>query len=270
MLYKVKSISSLSFWNYMQAIYRCRLLIGMFTKRDIKAHYAQTRLGIAWSFIQALTAMGIIHLFFGILYKIEIDSKPFILFAFPGMAAWYYFAYIINNAGSSLIQSQHIIKKVSFPKMILPIYKTITGLTELLIWCFCYILLLLFMQIPVSLNIIFLPLVILLNVVTGFSIALWIASLTIRIRDALHIIPFIVGFGVFATPVFFSETILSQKYQLILYLNPMAGVVSLYRWCFTGNTIHSYYFIGFIPLLILLISGIIFFKRNEGKLADYI
>ena len=150
-----------------------------FAGRDIRTQYAQTKLGIVWSFIQAITAALIINLFFGLLINMQIPGIPYIIYAFPGMMAWYYFSYIVSNSGTSLTQSQHIIKKIYFPKLILPLYKTIVGLVEFLIWFVLYIIILIIFQQPFSFMFLLLPVGIFMNIITGLSIAIWLSALTV-------------------------------------------------------------------------------------------
>jgi len=186
------------------------------------------------------------------------------------MMAWYYFSFIVNSAGTSLVQSQHIIKKVYFPKLILPIYKTIVGLAEFIIWFVLLLMLHVYYSHPVSINIVFLPLCILLNIITGLSLAIWLSALTVRYRDVFHIIPYIVAFGIFVTPVFYESAMIPQQYHYLIYFNPMAGVIAFYRWCILDMGISINYLLGIIPVIILFISGLYYFRRVEGIMTDVI
>jgi len=254
----------------LKKLWQFRALIIAFAARDLRAQYAQTKLGIVWSFIQAITAALIINLFFGILIKMQIPGIPYLIYAFPGMMAWYYFSFIVNSAGTSLVQSQHIIKKVYFPKLILPIYKTIVGLAEFIIWFVLLLMLHVYYSHPVSINIVFLPLCILLNIITGLSLAIWLSALTVRYRDVFHIIPYIVAFGIFVTPVFYESAMIPQQYHYLIYFNPMAGVIAFYRWCILDMGISINYLLGIIPVIILFISGLYYFRRVEGIMTDVI
>ena len=260
---KRNTLNIIKIWKY-------RALITAFAKRDIRAQYAQTKLGILWSFIQAITAALIINFFFGVLLKVSIPGIPFIIHAFPGMMAWYYFSYIVNNSGTSLTQSQHIIQKIYFPKLILPLYKAIVGLVEFMIWFVLFIVILIIYRRPLSLNVLLLPVGIIFNIVSGLSIAIWLSALTVRFRDAFHIIPFVIAFGVFVTPVFFDTTMIPQNYHFLIYLNPMAGVIAFYRWCLLSIDFSFYYLLGLIPAIILFISGLFYFRKVEGIMADVI
>ncbi|MDD3877287.1 MAG: ABC transporter permease [Bacteroidales bacterium] len=254
----------------LSKVWKYRALILAFAVRDIRTQYAQTKLGIVWSFIQAITAALIINFFFGILIKIQIQNIPYILYAFPGMMAWYYFSYIVNYSGTSLVQSQHIINKMYFPKLILPLYKTLVGLIEFLIWFVFFLIMLILYSHPISVNAVLLPFCILLNIITGLSIAIWLSAITIRYRDVFHIIPYVVGFGIFVTPVFFETAMIPQAYHFLIYFNPMAGVIACYRWCLLDMYLSVNYLLGIIPVFLLFLSGLYYFRRVEGKIADII
>ena len=251
-------------------IWKYRALIRVFTLRDIKVQYTQTKIGVMWSALQAITAALIINFFFGILLKIDTGNVPYLVFAFPGMIAWYYFSYIISFSGSSLLQSQHIIKKIYFPKLILPFYKSLVGLFDFMLWFLIYVLILLYYGYPVSWHIVFFPLAIIMNMLTGLSIAVWLAAITVKYRDALLILPFLIGFGIFVTPVFFLTTMIPTEFHYFLYLNPMAGVIAMYRWCILGMELNGYYLLGMIPVVLLFVSGLFYFRRVESVMADVI
>jgi len=255
---------------HLKQVWEYRAIIKAFTIRDIKIQYIQTKLGVLWSFIQAITAAIVVNYFFGYLMKINTGNIPYIIFAFPGLIAWYYFTYIISYSGTSLLESQQIIKKIYFPKLVLPIYKSLVGLFELLAWSVVFIGLCLFYQFPVSINTFFIPIAVLLNMIVGLSIALWLSAITVRYRDALMIIPFLVGFGIFVTPVFFSSMMIPEAYSYFIYLNPMAGVIAFYRWCLFSYDFSLYYLLAFIPTIIFFIGGLFYFRRVEALMADLI
>jgi len=254
----------------LKKVWQYRSLIYAFTMRDIKSQYAQTKLGIVWSLIQAITAALVINLFFGILIKMNTGSIPYILYAFPGMMSWYFFSYIVNQAGTSLVQSQHIIKKVYFPKLILPLYKSLVGMVEHLIWLAVFFGMALLMAFPLQITLLALPICILTNIIAGLSVAVWLSALTVRYRDASHIIPFVIGFGVFVTPVFYKAAMIPEAYHFLLYWNPMAGVIESYRWCLLGMPFDIHYIYGFIPMVVLLVTGLFYFRKVEGIIADVI
>lgn len=254
----------------LKNLWKYRALIRVFVMRDIKVQYAQTKLGIVWSAFQATTAALIINFFFGILLKVDTGGFPYLVFAFPGMIAWYYFSWIISFAGTSLLQSQHIIKKVYFPKLILPFYKSFVGLFDVVIWFLIYLAIIIYYGHPLTLNILLLPFAVVLNMITGLSVAVWLAVITVRYRDALLFIPFLIGFGIFITPVFFPGTLIPEQYHFILHFNPMAGVIAVYRWCLIAAPFSMWYLAGIVPVVILFVTGLYYFRRIESVMADVI
>ncbi|HOS91658.1 MAG TPA: ABC transporter permease [Prolixibacteraceae bacterium] len=255
--------------DYLKSIWAYLSLILSFAIRDIRVKYAQTYLGILWSILQSVIGVGIVTFFFGFIIKINTGDIPYFLYVFPGMASWYFFSFLVGYVGSSMQQSQHLIQKVYFPRLIVPLSQSVVGLIDFCIWiAVCLIFMLIFRN-PFSINLIFLPVFIVLNLATGLSVAVWLSALTARYRDLQIIIPFIIGFGIFVTPVFFPEVMIPAKYSFLLFLNPMAGVISGLRWCILGTEIPSLnYLFGFIPVIFLFVTGMIYFIRVEYKLVD--
>lgn len=255
--------------QYLRSLWLYRSLIRSFALRDIKVKYAQTYLGTIWSILQAITGVGIVTFFFGYIIKINTGDIPYFLYVFPGMAAWYFFSFLVGYAGNSLQYSQHLIQKVYFPKLVIPLAQTLVGLADFCIWLATCLFFLIIFRHPISLNLFFLPVYILLNLITGLSVAIWLSALTVRYRDLQIIIPFIIGFGIFVTPVFFPEVMIPNQYSYLLFLNPMAGVIAGLRWSILGTDAPSvYYLLGFIPVIILFASGLYYFSRVEDELVD--
>ncbi|MBU0765264.1 MAG: ABC transporter permease, partial [Bacteroidetes bacterium] len=202
---------------------------------------------------------------------IDTGDIPYPVFVLTGLSSWYYFTYLVSNAGTSLVSAQTIIKKIYFPKLVIPVSKAITGFVNLLI---TLLLLFIFMVITgryPNLNIIGLPVIILLNIITGLAFGIWLSALTIRFRDFHHIIPYIIGFGIWITPVFYPISLIPESYRHFIYLNPMAAVAEGYRWALLGGKLPSPWFLtSLIAVFVLLITGMLYFRKNEGKIADMI
>ncbi|MFH1319476.1 MAG: ABC transporter permease [Bacteroidota bacterium] len=251
--------------------FKYRFLVYTFAARDLKAQYAQTVLGIMWSIIRPLTGLLIYTVFFRYLLNVDTGSVPYPLFAFSGMICWYYFSYLISSAGTSLLEAQDIIKKIYFPKLILPVSKVLVGLVEFGISLILLFVMLIIWGFTPDLKILLFPFLIALNIITAFSIGIWLSALTVRFRDFHHIIPYLVNFGIFLTPVFYPATLIPSKYYFFIYLNPMAGVIEGFRWVLFGGAVPSVYFlVGFIPVILLFISGLYYFTRIEGRMTDII
>jgi len=240
-------------------------------KRDVKAKYTQTVLGILWSVIQPLTGLLIFTIFFDKLIKVDTNNIPYPLFAFSGMVAWYFYTFIVNQGGTSLVDSQYLLKKFYFPRLILPLSKVLVGLVDFGISVILLIILMIILGGMPSFLILLFPVFLLLAVLTGLSIAIWLSALTIRYRDLQHIIPYLINFSIWLTPVFYPSTLVPESYHFILYLNPMAGIIAGFRWCLLGDLIPSInYLWGILPVIFIFISGIYYFIKIEREIVDII
>jgi len=257
--------------DYILKVYQYRSLIFTLARRDVKVQYAQTFLGLLWSIIQPLTSLLVWVFFFDKLIKVDTGDIPYPLFAFSGMMGWYYFTNIFNHAGTSLVNSQDLIRKIYFPRIILPLSKVLVGFVEFFISLLLLFMMMLIMGRLPSWQILFLPLFILLNIISGLAFGLWLSALTIRYRDFQHIIPFFVYIGIWLTPVFYPSTLIPSQYSFFIYINPVAAVIAGYRWSlFAGESFSPYYLTSFIPMVFILITGFVYFRRNEYTIADHI
>jgi lipopolysaccharide transport system permease protein len=245
-------------------------LVGTIARRDLRAKYAQTVLGWVWTLFQPLMALAIFTLFFNILIDVEVPGGNYAVYAFTGMIAWFFFSYIVHQGGTSLLQGTELIRKMQFPKMVLPLSKVVLGLVELIVSLILLIGLMVFTGEGISIRILWLPVFILLNAAVGLSIAIWLCIITIRRRDLQHLIPYLVNFGIWLTPVFYPVTLIPKTYHFFLALNPMVGIIEGFRWCLLGTPYNPQYFIGILFALILLFVGLIRFKSVEDYIADHI
>ena len=187
------------------------------------------------------------------------------------MIAWYYFTFLVSSTGTVLMNSQEVIKKIYFPKLILPFSKIFVGLVDLIISLILLLILMIIVGFTPPINLVFLPLFVILNIITGMSIGIWLCALTVRYRDFHHFIPYLVSFSIWLTPVFYPGSIIPPDYFYYIYINPMAGVIAGYRWCLLGDVLPSVkYIIGAIPVIFLFITGLYYFNRIEGRIVDII
>jgi lipopolysaccharide transport system permease protein len=257
-------------WSYLKEVWSSRHLILSFALRDLKVQYAQTYLGILWSVIQPLTALLIFTFFFQRVVPLQINV-PYAAFAFTGILGWFYFTALVGQAGTVLMHNQQIIKKIQFPRLVLPLSKALVGMVEFGISLLILLTVLLVSGRSISDRIILLPVVVLANIITGLSFGIWLSALTIRFRDLHHIIPFLIGFGIWLTPVFYPTTIVPQSFNWIYYFHPVANVISLYRWIFLNMPIDMFQVIvSFFIALVMFVSGFMFFIKNEKFIADYL
>lgn len=257
--------------RYLSRVWQFRRLILGLARRDLKVQYAQTLLGVFWAVIQPLVGLLVFTLFFGQLIKIDTGGIPYPLFAFSGMVSWYFFTYLIAHAGTALINAQDIMTNLYFPKLVLPLSKVLTGLVEFLISLVLLTAMMLVLGFSPPLVVFALPVFLALNMLCGLTIAIWLSALTVRYRDFKHIIPYLVNFGIWLTPVFYPGTLIPEDFSWVLYLNPMAGVIAGFRWSLLGGEMPSLlYGLGFIPVMILFVIGLWYFRRVEDAVVDLI
>lgn len=268
---KIISAAKTSIWVNFRRIYKNRKLVLTFAKRDLNAQYSQTILGIVWCILRPIAGLIIYTVFFSVLLNVTTGELPYPIFAFCGMIFWYLFSFILSRSGTSLLESQNIIKKVYFPKMVLPISKVLVALAEFGISLFVLSALMVYWNIYPDEKLLLLPIIILANVLTGLSIGIWLSALTIRFRDFHHIIPYLVNFGIFLTPIFYPATLIPEEYFYLVYFNPMAANVEFFRWALLDTKLPSVNFLySYIPVAILLITGSIYFMKTESKIADIV
>lgn len=243
--------------------------------RDLRIRYAQTVLGLFWAFIQPAATLLIFTVVFGRAVKVDTGSIPYPVFAICGMTAWTYFAFVLNQSGNSIIGAQEMVKKIYFPRLVIPLSKALVGFVDFAIAFLILGILLMFYGITPASTIVFLPVFILLTIIAGLAVGIWLSALTIRYRDFQHVVPFMVQFGLYATPIAYpSETIINNlpHWAVILYyLNPMAGIVEGFRWAILGGIMpNQYAWLSFSLVIVLFFSALIYFKRVERIMADIV
>ena len=269
-VYKTIKGGKQSLRSYLKEVWDSRSLILSFAVRDLRIQYAQTYLGIFWSLVQPLTGLIIFNFFFQRVIPLHLNV-PYAVFAFTGIMGWFYFTALVGQGGTVLMANQALIKKIQFPRLVLPLSKALVGLVEFSISLILLLIMLVVFGVGISPKIIFLPLVVIANIAAGLSIGIWLSALTIRFRDLHHLIPYLIGFGIWLTPVFYPTTMVPENFKWIYYLHPVANVIALYRWMFIGLPINLWQVAcSFAVAGIMLISGLYFFVRNEKFVADYL
>ncbi len=239
--------------------------------RDLRVRYAQTFLGLFWAFLQPAATLIIFILIFGKAVRVDTGEVPYPLFALTGMAAWAYFSFVLSQSGQSIIGAQEMVKKIYFPRLVIPLSKAMVAFVDFLIAMIFVILLMLIYQYPLTSRLIWFPFFFLINIIAALSVGIWLSALTIRFRDFIHVIPFLVQFGLYATPVGYPASLIPEKYQFIYHLNPMAGVVEGFRYALLGvGEINSLSYLSFLIVGLLFISGILYFKKVEKVMADIV
>lgn len=262
-----------SFSLNLKELYAYRDLFLILAYRDLRVRYAQTFLGLTWALLQPLITLMIFTLVFGRFVEVDTGGIPYPAFALCGMVAWTYFAFVMNQSGNSIIGAQEMVKKIYFPRLVIPLSKAAVGLVDFLIGFGLLGLMLIYYRVPLSPNIIALPIFIALTIISALAVGIWLSALSIRFRDFQHITPFLVQVGLYATPIAYPGEVvigsLSKVGVFLFYLNPMAGVVEGFRWAILGQgTLHEVSFISFAMVFIVFISGLLYFKKVESVMAD--
>jgi len=263
--------------NYIpnvKELFRYKDLFWTLAWRDFKVRYAQTTIGLLWAILQPVVTIGILALVFGRFVGVKTDV-PYLLYNVSGMAIWTYFSYVLTNSGNSIISAQQMVKKIYFPRLIIPLSKAVVGLIDLaVVFLILAVLMIYYHQVP-SANIWLMPLFILLAMIASLGAGIWLSALTVRFRDFQFILPFIVQIGLYITPIAypaeFAMKTLPEWAAKIYFLNPMAGIIQGFRWSlFGGEVPGGYFWISVIMVFILFVSGLFYFRKVEDEMADFV
>ena len=260
-----------SFRSKITEIWEYRELLWMLAWRDFRVKYAQSFLGFSWAFINPVITVIILSFIFGTVAKVDTVGIPHVLYTLAGLCGWTFFASLAGDAGRSVLSAQGMVKKIYFPRLILPLSKVFTSLIDFGIVLICLAILLLIYQHPITVQFFWLPVFVFLAVLAGIASGIWVSALTIRFRDFQHVMPLILRVGMYGTPIAFPASAVPEKYQLLFFLNPLAGVVEGMRWSLLGTSAFPpYIWLSFLMLFCLFISGWIYFSRMEQVIADII
>jgi len=257
----------------LRELHEYRELLYFLVWRDIKVRYKQTVLGASWAIIQPLFTMVVFSIFFGRLAKIPSDGVPYPLFAFCALVPWASFSTGMTTATNSLVGGAELIKKIYFPRLAMPIAGVLSSVVDFAIAFVVLIGMMLFFGIYPTINSLWLPLLILLAFVTSLGASFWLGAMNVQFRDVRHIVPFIVQFWLFATPVAYPSSLIENELLRTVYaVNPMVGVVEGFRWALLGtNTAPGpMILISSLTAITLLVSGAFYFRRLEKSFADVI
>jgi len=261
-------------WRFLdfKELSRCRELLYFFAWRDIKVRYKQTVIGAAWAIIQPFFTMVVFSLFFGRLAKIPSEGVPYPIFSYVGLLPWTFFANGMSNASNSLIGSAGLISKIYFPRLLIPLAAIVTSAVDFALAFAVLIGMMLFYRIPPTWNALLLVPFLLLAFLTALGMGLWLSALNVEYRDVRYIVPFLTQLWMYATPVIYPSSLLHGPWKILLGLNPMTGVVEGFRWALlgTGGLPGSMFGIAVVAAVVLLGTGILYFRRMERTFADVI
>ena len=253
-------------------LWAARELLYFFVWRDIKVRYKQTAIGAAWAVIQPFMTMVVFSLFFGKLAKMDSHGLPYPAFYYCALLPWMYFANALQNATNVVVEQQRVITKVYFPRLILPLSAVVAGLLDFAIAFVVFLGMMAYYRIMPGVEIVLFPCFLLLAVVTALGVGLWLSALNAIYRDVRYVIPFLVQFWLFASPVAYPSSLVPVRWRWLYGLNPMAGVIEGFRWALTGHgqPPNALLAVSTGAVLLLLGGGLAFFHKMEGTIADVV
>jgi lipopolysaccharide transport system permease protein len=255
----------------LREVWQYRELLYFLVWRDIKVRYKQTALGASWAILQPFMTMVAFSIFFGRLAKVPSDGIPYPIFSYTALLPWTFFAYALGQASNSLVGSAHLVSKVYFPRLVIPIASIFTGLLDFGVAFVVLLVMMVFYGITPTAAVITLPLFLLLTFVTALGVGLWLSALNVEYRDVRYTVPFLTQFWLFITPVAYSSSLVPEQWRIVYGLNPLAGVVEGFRWALLGADAPG-------PMVwasagvagLLLASGVVYFRRMERTFADVV
>lgn len=256
-------------WEYRELLY-------FMVWRDIKVRYKQTVLGVAWVIVQPVVNMVVFSMLFGGLLKVPSGDVPYPLFTYAALLPWNYFARSITSASISLVSNSHLITKVYFPRLIIPISTVLAGLVDLGIAFLVLIGLMIYFGVSLSIAMLMLPVFLLVAMLTALGFGLWLGALNVRYRDVGYLVPFLVQMWMYATPVIYGSTLIPERYRFLLGLNPMTIVVEGFRWALLGQAAPAsstgpwILALSLLGVIVVLVSGLLFFRHTERTFADIV
>ena len=253
-------------WEYRELLY-------FLAWRDILVRYKQTAIGAAWAVIQPILTMVIFSVIFGRLAKLPSSGAPYPVMIFAALLPWQFFANAMSQSSSSLIGSANIISKVYFPRLIIPVSSTISGIVDFLISFIILIGLMIWYGVPFRIHLLVLPLFFFVSFLAALAVGLWLSALNVKYRDVKYVVPFLVQTGLYVSPVGFISSIVPKQWRFWYTLNPMVGVIDGFRWAILGPNFEPYspgFLASLVILLLLLIFGAYYFRFTEKMFADII
>ena len=259
--------------QYWKDIWRYRELFYFLAWRDILVRYKQTVIGIAWALIRPFLTMIVFTVVFGNLAKLPSEGAPYPILVFSAMLPWQFFANSLSECSNSLISNANLISKVYFPRLVVPTSAVVVSFVDFMISGMILLGLMAWYNFVPSWRIVTLPLFIIIAFAASMGVGLWLCSLNVKYRDFRYIVPFIVQFGLYVSPVGFSSSIVPEKWRLLYSINPMVGVIDGFRWAILGGDSHIYlpgFALSIGLVLLFFVTGINYFRKMERTFADVI
>jgi len=259
--------------HYWRDLWHYRELFFFLAWRDILVRYKQTVIGLAWSLLKPFLTMVVFTLVFSKLAKLPSGDVPYPILVFAAILPWQFFSSAFSEAGNSLISNANMISKVYFPRLVIPASTVIVCFIDFLISGIILVGLMIWYDFVPNWRILTLPLFILVAFAAALGAGLWVAALNVKYRDFRYVIPFLVQFGLYVSPVGFSSAVVPENWRLLYSMNPMVGVIDGFRWAILGDSTQMYwpsFFFSLGLIFFLLITGIVYFRKTERRFADLI
>lgn len=252
-------------WYYRELLY-------FLAWRDVKVRYKQTVMGASWAIIQPFFTMVVFSLFFGRLAKMPSDGIPYPIFSYSALVPWTFFANGLGQSANSLVGSQNLIKKVYFPRLTIPISGVLSGVIDFFLAFLVLLAMMVYFGMYPTLNAFWLPLLLLLALATSLGVGLWLSAMNVQYRDIRYVVPFLTQFWMFATPIAYPSSLLSEPWRTVYGLNPMVGVVEGFRWALLGSESRPGLVIvaSSVAAVTMLVTGAFYFRRMEKTFADVV
>jgi len=256
-------------WAYRELLY-------FLAWRDVKVRYKQTLLGVLWVVLQPVVSMAIFTVLFGILLQVDSGNVPYPVFAFAGLLPWNYFSQALTRSSTSVVNSAHLITKIYFPRLVIPLSGVLSSLVDFVIAFGVLVVLMVIYGIVPTAGLVLLPVLILLAMVTALGFGLWLSALNVRYRDVNYLLPFLIQIWMYVTPVVYGSNLVPERYRFLLSLNPMTGVVEGFRWALFGPAAVGNYLstpligISIAISLVVLVTGAFYFRATERSFADIV
>ncbi|MGI6376326.1 MAG: ABC transporter permease [Anaerolineae bacterium] len=260
----------------LRALWQYRELLYFLVWRDVKVRYKQTALGVLWVVLQPLASMGVFTLLFGVLLNAPSGEEPYPVFALAGLLPWSYFATALTRASNSVVNSAHLVSKIYFPRLVIPLSAALAGLVDLAVGMLVFVVLMVVYHIAPTVALLLLPVLLLLAMATALGFGLWLSALNVRYRDVGYLAPFVVQLWMYLTPVVYASTLIPERWRFLLSLNPMTAVVEGFRRALLGPGVSDVSLspglvaISVAVALAVLVSGLVFFRTTERSFADVV
>lgn len=258
----------------LDEVWRYRELLYFLIWRDIKVRYKQTALGAAWAIIQPFFTMIVFSLFFGKLAKVPSDGIPYPIFSYTALVPWTFFATGLVQSSNSLTASSNLLTKVYFPRLAIPIAAVLSGIVDFILAFLVLLLMMPLYHVYPTANVVWLPVFLLLALITSLGAGLWFSAMNVQFRDIRYVVPFVVQFWMLASPVAYSSKMLHEPWHTLYGLNPMVGVVEGFRWALVGGASNNapgpMAAVSALIAVVMLVSGAFYFRRMEKTFADVV